>query len=767
MQRHFVVGVLLGIVSVGAAFAQEPESGAENRKIGITGRVVSKSTQEPIVGATVQVLDTRRGAYTDRSGAFVIYDLEPGTYQVRITSIGYEPVTRTDVVVTSVRPTVLEIEMLEKAIEVDGIVVTSGYFQKNPDQVTSVQTLSNEEIRRLPGGFEDVVRAVSTLPGVAQVSNGRNDLLVRGGAPSENLYLIDNIESPNINHFGTQGAGGGPLSFVNLDFVESTTFSSGGFGVRYGDKISSVLDIDLRSGRDDRIGGKATISASQFGLNLEGPVTGDGNFLFSARRSYLDLIFKAAGFSFVPEYWDFLGKATYDLGPDDRVSALAIAAIDRVRQFNDTPDDVFDNSRILDNSQDQLVAGVTWKHLFGGGYLTTTLSRTLVDYRFKQTDTLLNPIFQNTSTEDEFGLRTDATFLMGDRSELSFGGQARTTRFLADIFLDQPGQELDIHPSDRFYKGALYAQMSQGLWDGGRVNVGGRVDYFSGIDTKFYPTLRAAFSQEIDDRSSLNLSGGRYYQSPSYIWLAANSENRGLKSIRTDVFVAGIDRMLAEDVRVSLEGYYKLYNDYPASLTRPYLVLANTGAGFGGADEGFASFGLEPLASDGTGRAYGVELLVQKKLSAIKCYGVASLSLNRSFFTPRDGVERPSNFDQRVIFNLSGGYQIGETWEVGLKFRFAGGRPYTPIDSTGDPSFGYQVVSRYNELRLAASHALDLRVDKRWPFERWNLITYIDVQNVYNRKNPNPPRWDARLRAADVSETQIGILPSIGISAEF
>src|SRR5690606_24531353 len=146
----------------------------------------------------------------------------------------------------------------------------------------------------------------------------------------------------------------------------------------------------------------------------------------------------------------------------------------------------------------------------------------------------------------------------------------------------------------------------------------------------------------------LNLSGGRYYQSPSYIWLAANSENRGLKSIRTDVFVAGIDRMLAEDVRGSLEGYYTLYNDYPASLTRPYLVLANTGAGFGGADEGFASFGLEPLASDGTGRAYGVELLVQKKLSAIKCYGVASLSLNRSFFTPRDGVERPSNFDQRV-----------------------------------------------------------------------------------------------------------------------
>lgn len=767
MQKGIYAALLLGLLSTGIVSAQQPEAGQEEKRVSITGRVVSKATQEPVVGATIQVLGTRRGAYTNSQGSFTIYDLEPGTYQVRISSIGFDPVVRTDVVVTTARPVALDVEMVEKATEASEIVVTSGYFQRNPDQVTSVQTLSSEEIRRLPGGFEDVVRAISTLPGVAQVANGRNDLLVRGGAPSENLYLIDNIESPNINHFGTQGAGGGPLSFVNLDFVNSTTFSSGGFGVQYGDRISSVLDIDLRSGRDDRLGGKATISASQFGLNLEGPVASDGTFLFSARRSYLDLIFKAAGFSFVPEYWDFFGKATYDLGPSDKISGLAIAAIDRVRTFNDTPDDIFDNSRILDNSQNQLVAGVTWKHLFGGGYFTTTFSRTLVEYQFNQADTLLNPIFRNTSTEDEFGLRTDATFLMGDRSEISFGGQAKTTRFLADIFLDQPGLNLDIQPSDRFYKGALYAQFSQGLWSGARVNFGGRVDYFSGIDTKFYPTLRAAFSQEIDDRSNISLSGGRYYQAPSYIWLVANPDNRELKNIRTDVLVAGIDRTLVEDLRISLEGYYKLYNDYPASLTRPYLVLANTGAGFGGVDEGFASFGLEPLTSDGTGHAYGVELLLQKKLSEIKCYGVASLSLNRSFFTPRDGVERPSNFDQQVIFNLSGGYQIGETWEFGLKFRFASGRPYTPVDSTGDPSFGYQVVSRYNELRLPASHALDVRLDKRWPFEQWNLITYIDIQNIYNRKNPNPPRWDARLRSAATSDSQIGILPSIGISAEF
>ena len=186
--------------------------------------------------------------------------------------------------------------------------MTASFFRRTPEQAVSVQRLSFEEIRRSPGGFEDVVRAVAVFPGVAQVSAGRNDLIVRGGAPSENIYVVDNLEIPNINHFGTQGSGGGPLSYINLDFVRETSFSTGGFGARYGDRLSSVLTIDLREGRTDRLGGKATISATQFGLNLEGPIGENGTFLVSARRSYLDLIFRASGFSFVPEYWDFFAR---------------------------------------------------------------------------------------------------------------------------------------------------------------------------------------------------------------------------------------------------------------------------------------------------------------------------------------------------------------------------------------------------------------------------------------------------------------------------
>jgi hypothetical protein len=599
------------------------------------------------------------------------------------------------------------------------------------------------------------------------VSDGRNDLLVRGGGPSENLYLIDGIEVPNINHFGTQGSGGGPLSFVNLDFVSDVQFSTGGFGVAFGDRLSSVLEIDLRGGRDDRAGGKATISATQFGLNLEGPIASNAELLLSARRSYLDLIFRAAGFSFVPEYWDFLVRGSYRPSQTDRVSFLAIGAIDRVVQFNDDEEDRFTNSRILDNSQDQIVAGVTWRHLFESGYVTMSVGGISVDFRFRQSDSLLRPVFLNTSSEREANARMDGAFEVGPATQLTAGFQGRLVDFGADLLLDQPGFELELAPRDQFVKAAGHIAVSQQLAEGVEITLGARGDYFSGIEHMLAPSLRLSFSAALDPLSRLTVAAGRYYQAPSYIWLVANEANRELEQIHADVAVLGVDRLLSEDLRVSLEGYYKAYGAYPVSVVRPYLVLANVGADFGGADEGFASFGLERLVGDGTGRAYGAELLVQKKLSDAPWYGVATLAFGRSLFTALDGVERPSAFDQQVIGNLSAGYRIGDDWELGLRFRFATGRPSTPVDSTGDPAFGYRVTSLYLSERLPPSHALDLRIDRRWRIGEWSLITYVDVQNVYDRRNASPPRWNARTRQAESSGNQIGILPSIGVSAEF
>jgi hypothetical protein len=752
---------VIALASSGGMRAQE------QRRTGVVaGRVLDKGTNEPLAGANVVVVGTTLGASTDADGGFRIENVPVGVCGVRVSAVGYAPFTKSDVVVSIARPAELLVPLIEASIELDSVQITARYFQKLPETPLSTFVQSNEEIRRLPGGLEDVVRAISILPGIAQVDAGRNDLIIRGGAPSENLFLIDNIEVPNINHFGTQGATGGPLSFVNLDFVEGTSFSTGGFGVQYGDKLSSMLSINLRDGRKDRIGGKATISASQFGLNLEGPIDRDGSFVFSVRRSYLDFIFRAAGLSFVPEYWDFLAKGEYRLGRNDRLSVLGIAALDDVKFVNDDRQQRFDNSRVLGDNQHQVVGGASWQHLFKNGLLTVSLGQSYADYLYGQSDSLLVPVFRNSSYQYESSLRADLMIHAGKSTEVTVGGAVKHANSAGDItlrpFLTNFGDSLQVNTSvgTSALKGALYAQVSRDF-GGARLTLGGRIDYFNLIDRSFVFSPRISATLPLTDDMNLSGSVGRYYQAPSYIWLVMNSGNRDLAFIGANQYILGVDAILRPDTRASLEAYVKDYFDYPASLVRRYLVLANTGAGFGGSDDGFASFGLDPLASRGGGRARGVEFLIQKKLSEIPCYGTLSVSYSQSVFRALDGIDRPSSWDQRWIFNAGGGYVLNEKWEFSAKFRFVTGRPYTPFkpDGTQEPAL-------YNTLRIQPNHSLDIRVDRRWSFDGWALITYLDVQNVYNRKPVDVPRYNAETRTAEQSSS-IGILPSIGVSAEF
>ncbi|MDD8016969.1 MAG: TonB-dependent receptor [Bacteroidota bacterium] len=733
----------------------------------IEGMVVNETTKEPISGANIQIIGTPLGVTTDKEGMFTINQVPIGMYQVRASILGFTSLIRTDVVVAVGKQTKVNFELIESLLEFEGVTVTTDYFQKSHDAPISIQTLDAEEIRRLPGGFEDVLRAVSILPGVAQVQTGRNDIIARGGSPSENLFVIDNIEVANINHFGTQGAGGGPLSFVNLDFINETTFRTGGFSVQYGDKLSSVLTIDLKDGRTDRFGGKATISASQFGLNLEGPTNHEGSFLFSARRSYLDFIFKAAGFGFVPEYWDFLGKINYKLSSADQLNILGIAALDNVKLFNDTEEKRLDNSRILYSAQNQFIGGASWRHLLNRGFSTVTISQTYYGYQYRQDDSLTNPIFKNISDEYETTFRADVVLQAGKETEISFGALGKfidfQSRIILPLFWTNFGQRLsaDAKLDTTAWKSAGYAQLSHSLWHNFRFTLGGRLDYFNLIknDVTFSPRMSVSYAAS--PVTTLTLSIGNYHQAPSYVWLVANASNRNLNFISVNQYITGIEYFLRSDIKASVESYIKNYSQYPASVARPYLVLANAG-GFGGSEEGFASFGLDPLISEGSGRSQGIELCLQKKFSDEPWYGLLSITYNESRFKAIDGIEHPFTFDQRWILNLGGGYILDEAWEFSGKFRFVTGRPYTPYNADGT-----QNMNELYSARVGINHSLDLRADRRWNFERWNLITYVDVQNVYNRIPLQTPVFDEQAKEVRQPKGVIGLLPSIGISAEW
>ncbi|MBL1214589.1 MAG: TonB-dependent receptor [Ignavibacteriae bacterium] len=742
---------------------------AQNGTGKIEGTVVDAITQEPLPGVNILVLQTNFGGTTDIDGKFEIDNLSVGTYSLRFSFIGYRPIVKTDIVVNSARPVELKVQLKESVIELEGVTVTSGFFEENLTEVNSVKTFSYEEIRRAPGGFEDVVRALSVLPGVAKQSAGRNDLVIRGGAPSENLYLVDGFVVPSINHFGGQGSTGGPLSFINLDYVKETTFSTGGFSAFYGDKLSSVLKIDLRDGRKDRLGGKALISASQFGLNLEGPVSDNSNFIFSIRRSYLDFLFNAAGFNFVPQYYDLLAKYTYDIDNKNKLSYLFVGALDEVKFNNNDDEDIFDNARILGSDQTQYSTGISFRHIFDKGFYNINLSRSYISFDSFQNDTLLNPIFLNKSKEAENQLKADVVIKTNSNSELNFGGSAKLINFDTDIlfpdnFVTTFGDTLPVNSLSEninYYKLGLFSSYSAVLFKHLRLNLGVRGDYFNALKNKIYVSPRFSLSYMFNDRTSLNFSTGIYHQFPSYIWLAAFESNKNLNAIRVDQFILGLSHLLDDDIQLKVEGFYKDYKDYPASLTRSYLVLANTGAGFGGAEDNFSSFGLERLVSSGSGFSRGVELSIQKKSAGIPLYGILSLTYSQSKFTALDEIERPGKYDQRWILSFSSGYIFNNKWEASLKFRAASGSRYTPYNFDGTQS-----IANYLTERLTPTHSLDVRVDRRWDFDGWSLITYIDIQNIYNNKNISSVNWDAKERKAEENE-EIGILPSIGISFEF
>ncbi|MFZ9760353.1 MAG: TonB-dependent receptor [Candidatus Kapaibacteriota bacterium] len=745
----------------------------------LSGTILNGSTQSPIGGATIIVNGTKIGTRSNAQGKFTLRSIPVGIISIKVSAIGFESRTLSDIAISSGKPSTITALLSESVVRLEETEVEASYFQRSPETITSTQLLNSEDVRRAPGVQEDVIRAVALLPGVNVTSAGRNDLIVRGGAPFENLFVVDNIEVPNINHFGSQGSTGGPLSLINIDFVREVSFSAGGFSSRFGDRVSSLTNISLREGNEERFGGEVNFSATGFGIIAEGPISDKGSYFVSARRSYLDLLFKALGFSFIPDYWDFQTKISYRLDENNSLSFLTIGALDKVTFNNDDEEDRYSNSRINSPSQDQYFSGLTWKHLITGsgmnGYALFTLGRTYSAFNTAQRDSTLATLFNNSSKEGENSLRTDLFLQLSPGTEIIVGNIVKYASLLDyDLFLDPRFRRnlegkptgLSVDSSFTAFRNATHATLVLNS-DAWKATIGMRLDYFDFLVETTYLSPRMTLSYALNPVSTINLSIGRYYQSPSFIWLMGDPSNQQqLKAIRADQIVLGYELQLAADLKFQIEGYYKWYGNYAARAFRPQAVLAP--AGFDDVQNDIP-FGLEPLISSSKGFARGIEAFIQKKMGEIPLYGLMSVTINESRFSGLDGIERAGAFDARVIFNIAAGYRFNENWEISAKFRYSTGAPSTPfIEDPNSPQYGQLNFAEYNAgERLPDFHAMDFRLDRRWNFEGFLLITYIDIQNLYNRKNANNFRFDQRLRKGVVNFAGAGILPSIGLNVEF
>lgn len=738
----------------------------------IKGTVLDRETKKPISDASVSIVELNRTGITDSSGIFQFTEVPYGSYRIKVSMLGYEPIVKTDIVVLSARPAEVLVELNPLGFTTQTIEVRAKYFEKPLDLNASVSNLDFEEVRRAPGAVEDISRMVQSLPGVSSANDQRNDLIVRGGSPAENLILVDGIEMPNINHFPSQGSSSGPIGMINVKFINDVNFSSGGFPVRFGDRLSSVLDIKFRDGQRSRFLSDINLSSAGFGGVFEGPLFSEkGSFLFSVRRSYLSLIKSAIRLSAVPNYWDFNLKVSYDVDENNKLHLVGIAGIDDIKFEGSESEQSDDNpyGKAVDN-QKQMSAGLNWRSLFKKGYVQTVFSNFTGDNYLSNrefgTDSLL---FNNDSFESEYSLRSEVFYQLNTQNSFVAGIGGKYVRFKNDMYIAPDttafGDTLPaliVNASEKYFKASAFGQYTIKLFKDKFLATGGiRYDYFSGINDKNVFSPRIGFSYKISPVTTLNLSGGIFYQAPQYLWVTGDTGNVNLKFVRADHIVAGVEHLFTADLKLTVEAYYKKYTDYPVSLKVPTWILAN-----GGADYGPNLVG--PASSDGFGFVRGIDFSLHKKLIGNGLYGMLNYTLSESRFTALKGGEKPGSFDYRHNITLIAGYQIADEWLVGIKFRYATGRPYTPYDEQLSTIIGRGVyqVDKFNEARYKDYNRLDIRVDKKWNFRKLSIVSYIELQNVFNTTNVYQYFWN-EYKNEQGTIYQWAFLPVGGFSIQF
>ena len=331
----------------------------------IDGYVYDGSTRSPLAGVNIIVVDTDQGAAVDENGYFIIYDILAGHYSVEASMIGYRPQVKTSVVVEPGKTTQLVFFIEEYAIEMEGIVVRADYFTKVRDAPVSERSFSSEEIQVQPGGMGDISRVVQVMPAVVSTGDQDNEIIVRGGSPNENLFLIDGIEIPYPNHLNQHGEQGGGINILNSLLIREINFMAGAFPARYGDRSSSVMDITLMRGQNNGLGVNIDVSMAGFGMILQGALPGNGSFLGSAHRSYLDFLVetKIMDMDIVPQYNSYLGKIHYPLSAEDEISLVAVYADDYV--IAQPGEGIFDEDYAYEFSTVRAAFGASWQRLYG------------------------------------------------------------------------------------------------------------------------------------------------------------------------------------------------------------------------------------------------------------------------------------------------------------------------------------------------------------------------------------------------------------------
>ena len=766
----------------------------------IRGRVFNAINNEPLPFAAVVIQNTGQGVSTDVDGNYLFENLKPGLYNLEAQFIGFKTKAIFEISVTNAKPVILDFALEEESQQLDEVVVTiQTKFEKVAESPVSVKKLGINEIQRNPGGNMDISRVIQSLPGVASTVSFRNDLIIRGGGPNENRFYLDGIEIPAINHFATQGSSGGPVGMINVNFIRDVDFYTGAFPANRGNMLSSLMEINLKDGRTDKLGGIFQIGASEVGLTLEGPINEKTTFLASARRSYLQFLFAALDLPFLPTYNDFQFKVKHSFDRKNQLTVLGLGAIDQFRlnlEANETPEQQYILNYLPVNEQWNYSIGAKYTNFRERSYTNVILSRFMLNNtasKFANNNEDDTQLLNYQSREIENKLRVENVFkakALNYTAGFNFEEVKYSTNTL-DKRLPN-GLELDYTSDLRLLKWGVFGNVAKTFFTNRLdVSLGLRADAInfnsemSNLLNQLSP--RVAFSYHITDAFSLNANWGIYYQLPPYTTLgyrntAGDLVNTNMTYVKSTHYVLGFDYLFTFNGRASVEGFYKQYNNYPFLLADS-VSLANLGGDFG-------VIGNQPAVPTNQGRAYGLELTYEQKLYK-GFFGIAAVTFVRSEFQDKNNNYVSSSWDNRLIATVTFGKKFGKNWELGAQYQYLGGAPYTPYDLQATAlQSNWDVIGRglpdYDQLnsqRVNGFNRLNLRIDKKWFLSRFNLDLYFDIQNALAQKvagqpfidvvrddqgNPvaDPNNPNAYLTTTLPNETGT-VLPSIGLIFEF
>ena len=728
----------------------------------IKGKVFNAKTNEPIEFANIIIEGTTIGSTSDLDGNYIFTGIDPGFMRLTVSYVGFETTTSAEIQVQGNQTTFVDIAVPEAAFAIQEVVVRQNLNLKRIESPISVLSIGVQEIEKSAGANRDVSKVVQALPGVGATDPNRNDLIVRGGGPSENVFYLDGVEIPVINHFATQGSSGGAIGVINPDFVREINFYTGAFPANRTNALSSVMEIRQKDGSKDRVHTKLSVGASDAALTVDGPISKKSTFIVSARQSYLQFLFQAIGLPFLPTYNDFQLKYKYEIDKKNELTFIGIGAIDDLVLNTELEQTGTESQKYLLSylpiyKQWNYTNGLVYKH-FGEGFIDQwVLSRNMLrnkNFKFEENDETKNKTSDYMSDEAENKLRFERDYPYSS-VKLKVGGGLRYSHYTNDTYrlifrntvdtlrynteLNLWGYQAFAQASDEFFNDRL--KLSFGI-----STVGNNFNKnMSNPLNQLSPRLSASFA--VNEKWDINANFGRYAAQPAYTTMGFRNtagdyvnKNENLKYIISNQAIMGFEFRPMNKMRLSVEGFFKQYDQYALSVSDG-LSIASKGADYG-------QIGDEEIISTGKGRAYGVEFLFKiMELNNINL--TTTYTYFRSEFTNDAGKYLPSSWDTRHLLNLIGSYKLPKNWNIAARWRYVGGAPYTPIDQnksslvaawdiTNQP---YLDFSNYNSQRLKDSHQLDIRIDKEFYFKKWVLNLYTDIQNAYVFKSQSVPVW--------------------------